>query len=41
MTFLPQSSLASAPATPPTQVADGKGRDWEDEEMTTVGEDQI
>ena len=31
---------ASAPATPP-QVAEGKGRDWENEELSTVGEDQV
>jgi len=23
------------------QVAEGKGRDWENEEMSTVGEDQV
>jgi len=34
-TFLPQSSTASA------QVAEDKGRDWENEELPTVGEDQV
>jgi len=24
-----------------TQVSDGKGRDWENEELPTVGEDQV
>ena len=24
-----------------TQVAEGKGRDWENEEVPTVGEDQV
>ena len=40
MTFLLQSSLTSAPATPP-KVAEGKGIDWENEELPTVGEDQV
>ena len=39
MTSVPQSSPASAPATP-SQVAEGKGRDWENEELPTVG-DQV
>ncbi|GAB0182894.1 mitochondrial enolase superfamily member 1 [Grus japonensis] len=40
MTFLPQSSLASALPTLP-KVTEGKGRDWENEELSTVGEDQF
>ena len=34
MTFLPQSSLGSA-------LAEVKGRDWENEELPTAGEDQV
>jgi len=40
MIFLPQSSLASAPATPPSCRRQSKGKDWENEEPPTVGEDQ-
>jgi len=40
MSCMPQSSPASAPATPPKD-ADGKGRDWENEELPTVGEDEV
>ena len=40
MTFLPQSSPASAPATPP-KGQKTKGGDWENEEPPTAGEDQV
>jgi len=44
MTFLPQSSLENAPAKCVTgkcstaQVTERKGRDWENEELPTVGD---
>jgi len=40
MTFLPQSSPARAPATL-LKSQKGKGRDWENEEPPTVGEDWV
>ncbi|GAB0179563.1 mitochondrial enolase superfamily member 1 [Grus japonensis] len=40
MNFLPQSSPASG-SSHTAQAAEGKGRDWENEEPPTVGEDQV
>jgi len=39
LTFLSQSSLASAPATLPK--LDGKSRDWENKALPNVGKGQV
>lgn len=38
MTFMPQSSLGSSHTG---QVPEGKGRDWENDELACLGKDQV
>jgi len=35
------SVFTGKPSSLTTQVTEGKGKDWENEELTTIGEDQV